>query len=149
MTDIINNTTPIEAAVVIAVFAIGLAYSKGKPPLRQRRYLFVYGLGLILYTTLLRRVPIAWNSSSHTARLEFAGFNPSGFFLNILLFVPLGFSFKKCHWWFWLMLSATIEVVQEITHLGMFDVWDIVANTLGGLIGCAAAKRHRAIRKKP
>ena len=64
--------------------------------------------------------------------------------LNVLLFVPLGFLVPKVReffgkWWrillLGLALSVTIEVTQLLTHLGCFDVCDLVHNTLGAGIG--------------
>ena len=151
MKDIINNTTPIEAIAILAIFVVGLTYSQKKPSERRRKALFAFGLTLILYTTLLRRIPNAIGRPARTARLEFVGFNPSGCMLNALLFVPLGLSLKGRSWWFPIILSVSIEVIQQITHLGMFDVWDIIANALGGLLGIAIRmllnKRKRKIFK--
>lgn len=147
MNDIINNTSPIEAIVILAFFAVGLAYYRRKSPVWRRRYLFAYGLALILYTTLLRRIPFiwgdmahSWSDSAHTDRLEFVGFNLSGCILNALLFVPLGLSLRGHDWWLPLLLSVAIEVVQRVTHLGMFDAWDILANAIGGLAGISVSK---------
>ena len=147
MYDIINNTSPIEAAVNLAIFAIGLAYSRRKPFAWRRKCLFAYGLALILYTTLLRRIPLAWGGPAYTARLEFNGFNLSGCILNALLFLPLGLSLRGRGWWLPILLSTTVEIVQQVTHLGMFDVWDIAANTIGGLAGIAISRAVRGNRQ--
>lgn len=135
MKNIINNTTPIEAIAILAIFALGLAYSRKKPSEQRRKVLFAFGLALILYTTLLRRIPGAIGKPASTARLELVGFNLSGCLLNALLFVPLGLSLRRRSWWFPLLVSVGIEIIQQITHLGMFDVWDILANAIGGLLG--------------
>ena len=46
---------------------------------------------------------------------------------------------KNTTFWQALLYSAgftlTIEVIQYITKLGVFDVDDIIMNTLGGIIG--------------
>ena len=137
MSDIINNTTPIEAIAILAFFAVGLVYSRKKPSERRRKDLFAFDLALILYTTLLRRIPNALGRPASAANLELVGFNFSGCLLNVLLFLPLGFSLRGRSWWFPIILSVSIEVIQQITHLGMFDVWDIAANTIGSTIGIA------------
>lgn len=137
MNDIINNTTPSEAIAILVICAVGLAYSRKKSSAQRRKYLFTFGLALILYTTLFRRIPNAIGKPASTARLEFVGFNFSGCLLNVLLFLPFGFSLKGRNWWFPIILSVNIEVIQQITHLGMFDVWDLLANAIGGLIGVA------------
>lgn len=138
MTDIRNNTTPIEAIAILIFFTVGLAYSRKKPSGWRRKALFAFGLALILYTTLLRRIPNTLGKPASAASLEFVGFNLSGCILNALLFVPLGLSLRGRSWWFPIILSVSIEVIQQITHLGMFDVWDILANAIGGLMGIAA-----------
>lgn len=63
---------------------------------------------------------------------------------NILGFTPLGFTLPVVLRWFqkWfrtigicLIFSLSIETIQLITHVGCFDVDDIILNTLGGSIG--------------
>lgn len=65
-------------------------------------------------------------------------------FGNVIVFMPLGIlipvSFPGIdHWWmillhsFW--LSLCIELFQLVSHFGVFDVDDILLNTLGGLLG--------------
>ncbi|GAE37685.1 VanZ family protein [Halalkalibacter akibai] len=47
-----------------------------------------------------------------------------------------------------LMFSLTIELVQYVTQLGVFNVDDIMLNTLGGFIGiliCSYLKRKRLL----
>lgn len=65
--------------------------------------------------------------------------------LNIAMFVPLGLLiplmnrrvFDKLSYavLFGMIASTTIETVQMLTHLGMFDIDDIIANVLGAVIG--------------
>lgn len=65
-------------------------------------------------------------------------------FGNVLAFMPLGVlipvSFPGIdRWWtvllysFW--LSLCIELFQLVSHFGVFDVDDILLNTLGGVLG--------------
>lgn len=63
---------------------------------------------------------------------------------NILMFVPMGFLLPlispKCKAFKWLLLvvvSATlfIETYQMLSGAGMFEIDDIINNTLGGIIG--------------
>ncbi|SFL53823.1 Glycopeptide antibiotics resistance protein [Gracilibacillus orientalis] len=65
-------------------------------------------------------------------------------FGNILLFVPMGMllpllSTKLTRWFLTtviiVLFSFTIETMQLITQLGVFDVDDILLNTLGGYFG--------------
>lgn len=66
---------------------------------------------------------------------------------NIVLFVPLGFllptAWRSLRWWqsdlICLGTTCAVELVQPlIGRAGDLD--DVIANALGGIIGCAAAK---------
>lgn len=76
---------------------------------------------------------------------------------NVLGFVPfgillpvLGAGFRS----FWSVtgrcfgLSLMIELTQLVTHVGCFDVDDILMNTLGGCIGYAVWKLAGCLRRK-
>ena len=64
-------------------------------------------------------------------------------YLNILVFVPLGFLlpqvWRRARWWKVLLIgfgvSLLIEALQLVTRLGWFDIDDILANTLGAVAG--------------
>ena len=64
--------------------------------------------------------------------------------LNILLFVPFGYLLpvlwnKADRWWKTALLgfavSLVVELLQLVTRLGMFDVDDIINNTIGAGLG--------------
>ena len=63
--------------------------------------------------------------------------------MNVILFVPIGFfaggALKKKHIWhafgFGFILSLFIEVTQLISTRGVFNVDDIIHNTLGCVLG--------------
>ncbi len=63
--------------------------------------------------------------------------------MNVILFVPIGFfaggALKKKHIWnalgFGFVLSLFIEVTQLISTRGVFNVDDIIHNTLGCVLG--------------
>ena len=70
----------------------------------------------------------------------------SQFYLNMVLFVPLGYLLPYVFRWFrarvrtrpvlfCLLFSVLVENLQLITRRGMYDFDDIISNTLGGLIG--------------
>lgn len=70
----------------------------------------------------------------------------SQFYLNLMLFVPIGYLLPYVFSWFrarvrvrpvvfCLMLSFLAENLQLITRRGMYDFDDIISNTVGGLIG--------------
>lgn len=69
-------------------------------------------------------------------------------FLNVLLFVPLGFAlpvlwrnFRKFHWTvlFGLCMSLLIEILQIFTYRAT-DVNDLMTNTLGTVLGWCAGR---------
>ena len=65
--------------------------------------------------------------------------------LNILLFVPLGIYLRvlKSRWTFpqkalaIALVSLSFEVIQLLFAMGITDVTDLIANTLGGVLGIA------------
>ena len=70
----------------------------------------------------------------------------SQFYLNMMLFVPMGYLLPYAFRWFrarvrirpvlfCLLLSLLVENLQLITQRGMYDFDDIISNTLGGWIG--------------
>ena len=60
---------------------------------------------------------------------------------NIILFIPLGILLGRLCRWKGILITATlsvvIEVIQLITHLGLFEIDDILHNTAGAVIGVA------------
>ena len=95
-------------------------------------------------------------SAAGIERLRSDPFGSSQFILNVVLFVPAGVT------WAWMTrrpvvvagvlvgVSILIESVQAITGVGAPDVADLLANSIGALVGAAAAtlpslaSRHRA-----
>lgn len=66
--------------------------------------------------------------------------NPTVLF-NFLLFIPLGFLFKPSlkNLLFFLLFIVTVEAAQYFFSLGIFDVGDILVNTLGFYCGSLLA----------
>ena len=102
---------------------------------------------LILYIALLRRAP-GYNESIrlHLKLWPNAGVW-AGDFLNLILYVPLGWTSQR-----WklnrkrivvaaFMLSVFCEVLQYFTGRGMADVNDILFNTLGAAAGVWLAEK--------
>lgn len=78
----------------------------------------------------------AWNQATVTAVL-----NPV---LNALMFLPLGVLFplgsRRFHKWVWMLLAAFacslfLETAQYLKGCGVFDVDDLLCNTLGAMLG--------------
>ena len=70
----------------------------------------------------------------------------SQFYLNMMLFLPVGYLLPYVFRWFrsrvrirpvafCLLLSFIVENLQLISRRGMYDFDDIISNTIGGLIG--------------
>ena len=70
----------------------------------------------------------------------------SQFYLNVMLFLPVGYLLPYVFRWFrarvrirpvvfCLLLSFIVENLQLISRRGMYDFDDIISNTIGGLIG--------------
>ena len=70
----------------------------------------------------------------------------SQFYLNVMIFVPIGYLLPYVFRWFrtrvrvrpvlfCLLLSFLVENIQLISRRGMYDFDDIISNTLGGWIG--------------
>ena len=68
------------------------------------------------------------------------------FFLNVLLFIPMGYLMPYVFSWFrarvrirpvlfCLLVSFLVENIQLITRRGMYDFDDMIANVIGGWIG--------------
>lgn len=73
-------------------------------------------------------------------------FELAQFYLNVMLFVPMGYLLPYVFGWFrekvhtrptvtCFLISLLIENVQLVTKRGFYDVDDLVANTLGGYLG--------------
>ena len=65
-------------------------------------------------------------------------------FLNIFMFIPMGYFLplitkRGRKWWevilFGLGMSFGIELLQIVTRLGMFDVDNLINNTIGAGVG--------------
>ena len=79
-----------------------------------------------------------------------------GVLLNVLLFVPLAaLAALVTRWaWWWVTLAAAlasgvIELAQGAWLTREASVQDVVANTLGALIGAAAVSLVRRVRRPP
>ncbi len=70
------------------------------------------------------------------------------FYLNVMLFIPMGYMLPYLFRWFRIraarrsvlicfLISIGIENIQLMTRRGSYDTGDILSNTVGGLIGAA------------
>lgn len=108
-----------------------------------------YCIFLILYITILRRTPgydesIRWNLRFWPGAGIWAGN-----LLNILLYVPLGWTAARTqrqrNWFQLLMLGVALSVfcecVQYLTGRGCADVNDVIWNVVGMLVGCLGTRQ--------
>ena len=102
-------------------------------------------LTIIFEITLLGRkndVINTWNSV-FSSFSELASSNYTIIYdmvFNVVLFIPLGFLMRmKCSVKYSVVISGGvslfIEVMQLITHRGLFEISDLIFNTIGGMIG--------------
>jgi glycopeptide antibiotics resistance protein len=115
----------------------------------------------VIYLVILLRLLVFRYSSSITFDIAYGNFVPFKTILNylndspamgmvirnlvgnILIFVPLGFFvplFRRSSNWMIvlaasLIISFALEAIQGIFGMGVFDVDDILLNTLGAIIG--------------
>lgn len=115
-----------------------------KPPLWYILLVSIY-LTIVASVTLLGRSGVGYNGLE-TIFLTYqmlGSANPVAYyevFFNILLFVPAGILFSIRYRWkksiaMILGLTVLIEILQLVTAKGLFEVSDIINNTIGGLIG--------------
>ena len=141
--------------VFLAVVVIGLLMVR-----RDRRWawpLAVVWLAGLVYAAFLIRTPYAAPRALfdpfHALKLFLKADNVTllkrlrsleGAELNILLFVPFGYLLpllwkRADRWWRVVLcgfvLSLGIELIQLVTHLGMFDLDDLMNNSLGAFLG--------------
>lgn len=71
---------------------------------------------------------------------------------NVVAFIPLGFMLYKL--WGWkgilaaLLFSSGIEIIQLVTHRGLFEFDDIFDNAIGTVMGCVPVILFNRIKRK-
>ena len=96
----------------------------------------------LLYVTVLSRQSILETRLQLIPFLEFNRIKGIGFAENMILFVPAGALFLLSvsprlprGLVFGFLLSLGIEAIQYISHRGVADIDDLIANTLGAALG--------------
>ena len=120
------------------------------------RPLLVAYVVFILFETVIGRktgvgrvelVPF-WSYSHPELRMEIV--------LNYILFIPLGFLLYLCSGEKYglrvviagLLLSVSIELIQLLFNIGLFEFDDMIGNTVGCLIGAVVGKATRELKKR-
>lgn len=154
----------IGQAIVVLLLAVGIAvytYAKHKDRYQRKQsfsfkravlwIIFSCYLTIVLYATngrlggmgssgfsfhIFRSWREAWNNYSVTGWLNVL--------LNIVMMIPYGIFvpmlFKRCNQWISMLLIAcitalSIESIQYLAGNGIFDIDDLLTNTLGSMIG--------------
>ena len=135
----------IHQELLIGIVAVLFLLSVAGGKKLNRLLLALYGAGL-LYLTLLSRAP-GTRRISLTPFWSYRLLSGSLYFQrqvmnNILLFVPIGFfmyrlSPERKTFFSPALVSLGVEVLQLLTGRGLFEIDDLISNTLGGIIGCA------------
>jgi glycopeptide antibiotics resistance protein len=136
---------------VVVVAAIILLWKK----VRKRNFPICFIIALDVYLTFILCMTILGRTNICTSSLStlfisyqqaFAGNEGSiySIIFNVLLFIPLGILLTTQFRWreaafMGSGLSLGIELIQCITHRGVFELSDLVNNSLGCLIGALMA----------
>ncbi len=153
-------------------------YNKKEPSVRKRNHVKKLMLGALFigYIVFVCELTIIGRGSSHFLQMNLQPF--SGYIdawkkyslrdlqnciFNILMFVPLGVflpllfpKFKLFKWLFLVVVSATlsIETYQTLTGAGIFELDDLINNSIGGIIGyqlyrlVASIVQHKKLKIK-
>ena len=112
-----------------------------------RPLLAAYILFILMETVIGRKVGVGrvelvpfWSYSHTELRMEIV--------LNYILFIPFGFLLYLCFGKKYVLrvviagflLSTSIELIQLIFRIGLFEFDDIIGNTIGCFIGAAVGK---------
>lgn len=117
--------------------------------------LAAYILFILMETVIGRKVGVGrvelvpfWSYSHPELRIEIL--------LNYVLFVPLGLLLYLCFGEKFglrvvlagFLLSASIELIQLIFKIGVFEFDDMIGNSIGCLIGAVVGKATRELKKR-
>lgn len=121
---------------------------------KSKTFMFLIYFGMVLYATIFMRIGLS-NVGTTVAEKPFDDLTLAIRYRepemlihmaeNILLFLPFGYLIPEMNprhlrkWSFaligGLMASTTIEMIQYVFQLGQSDIDDIIANTLGAVLG--------------
>lgn len=119
-------------------------------PLLATYILFILMETIIGRKTGVGRVELVpfWSYSHPELRMEII--------LNYILFIPLGLLLYLCSGEKFglrvviagILLSVSIEIVQLVFLIGLFEFDDMIGNTVGCLIGAVIGKATRELKKR-
>ena len=120
-----------------------------------RPLLAAYVLFILFETVIGRKVGVGrvelvpfWSYSHPELRMEIV--------LNYILFIPFGFLLYLCFGEKFglrvviagFLLSVSIELIQLLFNIGLFEFDDMIGNTVGCLIGAVIGKAIRELKKR-
>ena len=120
-----------------------------------RPLLAAYVLFILMETVIGRKPGVGrveltplWSYSHPELRIEIL--------LNYVLFIPLGVLLYLCFGEKFglrvvlagFLLSASIEIVQLVFRIGVFEFDDMIGNTIGCLVGAVVGKTTKEIKKR-
>ena len=138
--------------MVVVALVVWLIDGRRSSP---RPLLAAYLLFILFETVIGRKVGVGrvelvpfWSYSHPELRMEI--------FLNYVLFIPFGFLLHLCLGERWelkivligFLLSTTVELIQLIFNIGLFEFDDMIGNTVGCLIGAVVGKATRELKKR-
>lgn len=123
------------------------------PSRRINLLLLVAYAGFILYMTILDRT-LQYNALYLTLPLNaYLFFTSNETMMNIWLFIPLGaILYKLFRMWeiitIPVVVTLVIETLQIVHGIGAFEVTDLIANSMGGMLGIAGCYALEPIAMK-
>ena len=137
------------------IVVAGVVWLLDGKKITPRPLLAAYIIFILLETVIGRKVGSGraqlvpfWSYSHPELRMEIV--------LNYILFIPFGFLLNLCFGEKFglrvviagFLLSATVELIQLIFNIGLFEFDDMIGNTIGCLIGAVIGKATRELKKR-
>ena len=148
------NSLPAYWWLWLVSVAVAVWFIDGRR-ISPRPLLAAYILFILMETVIGRKVGVGrvelvpfWSYSHPELRMEII--------LNYILFIPLGCLLYLCFGERFdlrvviagLLLSVSIELIQLIFNIGLFEFDDMIGNSVGCLIGTVIGKLIRKKKKK-
>lgn len=148
------NSLPAYWWLWLVSVAVAVWFIDGRR-ISPRPLLAAYILFILMETVIGRKVGVGrvelvpfWSYSHPELRMEIL--------LNYVLFIPLGCLLHLCFGEKFglrvviagLLLSVSIELIQLLFNIGLFEFDDMIGNTVGCLIGAVIGKLIRKKKKK-
>ena len=147
------NSLPSFWWLWLIIVAMAVWFIDGRR-MTPRPLLAAYILFILMETVIGRKPGVGrvelvpfWSYSHTELRMEIV--------LNYILFAPLGFLLYLCFGeklglrvvLAGFLLSASVELIQLLFNIGLFEFDDMIGNTIGCLIGAVVGKTTQEIKK--